>query len=133
MSDGSTPGSSKQGLLRPAGSEAASPPLSPNDHLRLLVELLRPAGPELARRWVAALLLAPESDRVSIVESVERRMAELYAPSDAPNPKPDASPVVRLHAAPVQREGYVEQRVETVARAEPVAARPTRARKKHGA
>ena len=41
----------------------------------MLIELLRPAGPALARRWLAALLLAPESDREAIVESVEQRMA----------------------------------------------------------
>ena len=45
----------------------------------MLIELLRPAGPALARRWLAALLLAPESDREAIVESVEQRMATLYA------------------------------------------------------
>ncbi len=58
--------------------------LSPNDHVRLLVELLRPATPELARRWLAALLLAPEQDRASIVAAVEQRMSDLY-PAQAPD------------------------------------------------
>ncbi|MBL0920678.1 MAG: hypothetical protein IBJ10_00970 [Phycisphaerales bacterium] len=44
----------------------------------MVVELLRPAGPTLARRWLAALLLAPESDRPAIVQSVEQRLAETY-------------------------------------------------------
>ena len=44
----------------------------------MLVELLRPAGPALARRWLAALLMAPEADRPAIVESVEQRMVSLY-------------------------------------------------------
>ncbi len=39
---------------------------------------MRPASPDLVRRWVAALLLAPESERGAIVESVEARMAEMY-------------------------------------------------------
>ncbi len=45
----------------------------------MLIELLRPTGTALARRWLAALLLAPEADREAIVESVEQRMATLYA------------------------------------------------------
>ena len=36
-------------------------------------------GPELARRWVAALTLVPEAERESVVESVERRIVEEYA------------------------------------------------------
>ena len=58
---------------------AGSGPLSPNDHVRMLVELMRPMGPELARRWVAALTLVPEAERESVVESVERRIVEEYA------------------------------------------------------
>lgn len=40
---------------------------------------MRPAGVELARRWLAALLLAPEDEREAVVESVEARMSEVYA------------------------------------------------------
>lgn len=43
---------------------------------------MRPAGADLARRWLAALLVAPENEREAIVASVEARMVELYA-SDA--------------------------------------------------
>ncbi len=39
-------------------------------------------GPELARRWVAALMLVPEADRESVVEAVERRIVEEYAGGD---------------------------------------------------
>lgn len=56
-----------------------SDPLSPSDHLRMLIDLLRPAGPALARRWVAALLLVPEGDRESVVSAVERRIVAEYA------------------------------------------------------
>lgn len=65
-------------LVRAAPAPDASPTPCPNDDLRLLIELLRPAGPALGRRWLAALLLAPEADRLAIVESVEQRMAAMY-------------------------------------------------------
>ena len=58
---------------------AASGPLSPNDHVRMLIELLKPAGPELARRWLAALLLVPESEREAVVDAVERQIVGEYA------------------------------------------------------
>lgn len=65
-------------LLAPANAHDASPTLSPNDHLRLLLELLRPAGAELARRWLAALLMAPREEREAIVQAIELRMLETY-------------------------------------------------------
>ena len=46
----------------------------------MLVELLRPAGPELARRWVAALMLVPEDQREGVVASVERSIVQEYGP-----------------------------------------------------
>lgn len=49
----------------------------------MIVELMRPAGADLARRWLAALLVAPEEEREAIVASVEARLVELYA-SGAP-------------------------------------------------
>lgn len=52
--------------------------LCPNDHLRLIVEVLRPHGVELARRWISALMLAPENERAGIVQAIERRMVETY-------------------------------------------------------
>lgn len=72
----------------------------------MLVELLRPSGAELGRRWLACLMMAPESERKAIVESIERRMAELYLESKA-----DRS--VDVVHPPEQREGYVEQKITT--------------------
>ncbi len=87
---------------------------SPNDHLRMLVELLRPAGPELGRRWLAALLLAPASEREAVVEAVERRMSEEYGGGAA----------LTLSEPPVQRQGHVEQVVRSYRRAKAKAADP---------
>lgn len=44
----------------------------------MIVELLRPAGPDLARRWLAALLLVDISEREAVVSSIERQIAETY-------------------------------------------------------
>lgn len=65
--------------------------LVPNDHLRLLVELLQPAGTELARRWLAALLMVHRHERESVVTAVERRLARLY-PLDEFDVSPSRSP-----------------------------------------
>ncbi|MEM0983080.1 MAG: hypothetical protein AAGI17_03915 [Planctomycetota bacterium] len=46
----------------------------------MMIELLRPVGPELARRWLATLLLVPEAEREAVVAAVERQMALEYAP-----------------------------------------------------
>lgn len=40
----------------------------------MLIELLRPAGPELARRWLAVLTLVPEHEREAVVRAVERQI-----------------------------------------------------------
>ena len=74
----------------------------------MLVEILRPAGAELARRWVACLLLAPESERAEIVASVERRMSELYLRE--PQGEQDAQRTVEVVHPPEQRHGFVEQK-----------------------
>ena len=76
----------------------------------MLVELLRPAGAELGRRWLACLMLAPESEREAIVESIERRMAELYLDTNA---KAERSVDV-VHPSE-QHEGFVEQKITTYA------------------
>jgi hypothetical protein len=44
----------------------------------MLIELMRPVGPELARRWLAALTLVPEHDRPGVVEAVERQIVREY-------------------------------------------------------
>lgn len=73
----------------------------------MLIELLRPAGPELGRRWLAALLLVPEGERERLVQEIERRIVEAYASGqDAQAGRP-----VEMHVVspPVQRDGYIEQ------------------------
>ncbi len=106
--------------LREEPGRSATP--SPGDHVRTLIELLRPVGPELARRLVAALLLAPADEREGIVVSIEAKMVELYAPVVADNPidqsadSADAADEPRtmdLIDPPVQRDGFVEQVIHT--------------------
>lgn len=75
----------------------------------MLVELLRPGSVELARRWVAALLLVPEHERANVVAAIERRIVEVYErPASAEAGEREV--VVRYPA--VQREGYVEEVVK---------------------
>jgi hypothetical protein len=86
----------------------------------MLVELLRPATPELARRWVAALLLVPESERAAVVESIESRIVDTYARAGGPGggpdgpargaeaPATDEQEMVVVYP-PAQRDGHVEQ------------------------
>lgn len=68
----------------------------------MLVELLRPAGPELARRLVAALMMVPEAERARVVSEIERRVVEAYGTERPPSE-------VTVVSAPVQRDGYVEE------------------------
>jgi len=90
---------------------------SPADHIRTLAELLRPAGPDLARRLVSALLLAPAEEREAIVASIERKMVELYAPAEQAEESAcgtdDEPRMMNVIDAPVQRSGYVEQKIHT--------------------
>ena len=58
----------------PNGSET----LLPNDHLELLIELMRPGSVELARRWVSALMLVPVDEREAIVSAVEAQIVADY-------------------------------------------------------
>jgi len=94
----------------------------------MLVELLRPAGAELARRWLACLLLAPEGERRAIVEAVEARVAEQYGPAadegqadnaQSSDPQPGDPPPGDTQPGDARREGYVEQVVTTYAKAPP--------------
>ena len=54
------------------------PTLCPNDHLKLMVELLKEGGVELTRRWVAALVMVSPEDREQLVEALEKSVTELY-------------------------------------------------------
>jgi len=58
--------------------QSESPTLLPNDHITMLVEILRPMGPELARRWLAALLLVPPDERQSVVDAIEEQIVREY-------------------------------------------------------
>lgn len=79
----------------------------------MLVELLQPAGPDLARRWLAALLTVDRAEREALVAEVERRVAERCG---APAPE-----ITVVHP-PAQREGYVEEVTVTYERPAPAAA-----------
>jgi hypothetical protein len=81
----------------------------------MLTELLKPGGVELARRWLAALLLVPAAEREEVVKAVEAKIVKEYdlpldaeARGDAANESREV--VVRYPA--VQREGYVEEVVK---------------------
>lgn len=87
-------------IPRPTGS----PRPLPSDHLRLLIELLRPAGPELGRRWLAALLLVPEEAREGVVSAVEARIVAEFGDRRLGG----STGLVTAHTPPVQRDGYVE-------------------------
>lgn len=56
--------------------------LLPNEHLNMLIELLKPSGPELARRWLSALMLVPEDLRGQVVDAVESQIVADYASDD---------------------------------------------------
>lgn len=77
----------------------------------MLVELLQPAGPDLARRWLAALLAVDRAERETLVAEVERRVAAMYRAADA-----EAAEINVVHE-PTQREGYVEQVTVTYGKA----------------
>lgn len=93
----------------------------------MLVELLEPAGPDLARRWLAALLLVDREDRPELVAEMERRVVARYAPVARRERRaaPDGEGEIHVVNPPVQREGYVEQVITTYA-SEPPAAKPAR-------
>lgn len=79
----------------------------------MMVALLEPAGPDLARRWVALLLMVDAEDRPGLVAEMERRVVAAYAPpaGGASSRPGEASepPEIHVVGGPVQRDGYVEQ------------------------
>lgn len=77
----------------------------------MLVDLLRPAGADLARRWLAILLLVDEPERPALVAETERRVARRPCARER-------DPAFDVVHPPVQRDGYVEQTHVTYA-AEP--------------
>jgi hypothetical protein len=91
------------------------------------VELLRPGGLDAARRLVAALTLVPEAEREEVVVEIERRIVEVYAPSQTER-------ICIVHP-PAQHNGYIEEvRAEyEVMSAAPAGLEPAAARNGHGA
>ncbi len=45
----------------------------------MLIELLQPLGPELVRRWVAALLAVDRDEREQVVAMIEQQIAREYS------------------------------------------------------
>ena len=78
----------------------------------MLVELLQPAGPELARRWLAALLLAPREEREGLVRAVEGKVAQLFGTKSPLDRSPAEDREFTVINPPVRKDGYVEQ-IET--------------------
>lgn len=91
----------------PPSGRGASPTPSPNDHVKTLIELLKPGAADLARRWLAALLLVPAAEREEVVKAVE---AQIVAEYDLGEDAAEREMVVRYPA--VQRAGYVEEIVK---------------------
>jgi hypothetical protein len=101
-----------------AGSSTRSKEVLPSDRVQALVALLRPAGAELARRWLAALLLVDEADRPGLVAAVERRIADLYGWDRQGTTDAQAPSDMEVIHPPTQRPGYVEQVITTYSRPE---------------
>jgi len=99
--------------LRPEQSASRTP--LPNDHVKAIIELLREGTPDLARRWLAALLLVPAGERAGVVAAVESSIVREYASA------PDEQ-VVRLVHPARELDGFVEQQIVTYT----PAPRPTR-------
>lgn len=78
MTDQAEPTRDDRADREPMAHPDGSPELSPNDHLKLMLTVLDPGSMPMIRRWVGALLLAPEAARQEIVEAVERQMVEEF-------------------------------------------------------
>lgn len=76
---------------------------------------MRPGGVELARRWLAALLLVPAAEREEVVKAVE---AKIVAEYDLARERESEREIVVRYPA-VQREGYVEEIVKRYGVKEP--------------
>ncbi|MCH7906735.1 MAG: hypothetical protein IIB26_04820 [Chloroflexi bacterium] len=53
------------------------------EHIETMVALLRPVGPDLGRRLLAALALVPEHERADVVGGIEKRIVEVYTDTTA--------------------------------------------------
>lgn len=84
---------------------------SPSDHARMIVELLQPCGTDLARRWLAALLVVPKEERESVVQAIETRVVSLYAS----NPADDEPVSAQRSSKPETEESNAHERPKAVA------------------
>lgn len=96
--------------------------------------MLRPGTPDLARRWLAALLIVPEEEREAVVSAIERRIVAQYPLPAVPAagalgegvvapavvtksigaPRLPGTPrQVNIKHPPVQKQGYVEEVIRT--------------------
>ncbi|MDX9910364.1 MAG: hypothetical protein RBS39_00890 [Phycisphaerales bacterium] len=81
--------------------------------------MLRPGTAELARRWLAALLMVDPAERGAVVDAIERRIVEEYAGGSREGAREDGAREMDVAHPPVQREGYVEQTFTTYEAADP--------------
>lgn len=106
----------------------------------MVADLLHPATPELARRWLSALLLVPPESRADVVARVEARIVATYATAHAARAREEIGlhddhealgeeapphhiaadsaiappePTIEVIHPPRQRNGYVEQVITT--------------------
>lgn len=98
----------------------------------MLVELLRTGTPELSRRWLAALMMVPASERAGVVSAVERQIVATYCAGEDDAPTLGTSRHLHVVSAPVQRDGYVEQ-VERTYEVKATAPKPKAQRKRRKA
>ncbi|MEM1423134.1 MAG: hypothetical protein AAGH64_03930 [Planctomycetota bacterium] len=73
----------------------------------MLIELIRPATPDLARRWLASLLIAPEEDREAIVRAIEAKMRATY--DDAERDRAEEQRWLHVSGPEVLKDGYTER------------------------
>lgn len=86
---------------------------SPGDQMRTLIELLRRGGPELGRRWLAALMLVDPAEREGVVAEIERTFAERYRRGPAGARAEGTNVSVTVVHPPERRAGYIEQKETT--------------------
>ncbi|MEM9083806.1 MAG: hypothetical protein AAGB34_09430 [Planctomycetota bacterium] len=72
----------------------------------MMLELMKGGGPELGRRWLAALYRAPAEEREAIVDAIEARILSIYD-----DERKDQAAETMLHIAEdaVHKEGFTEQ------------------------
>lgn len=69
----------RESLIKPSQDGlVGSQPLSPNDHMVMMLEMCKPESMAMIRRWVAALMIAPEDQREAIVLAVEKQIVEEF-------------------------------------------------------